>query len=58
MKSEEFDKKFDDGEEDITGLLDLSKARRVGMKGKLRALRGKMDISPDWQSLRQMEIEE
>jgi hypothetical protein len=28
MKAEEFDKKIDDGEEDITGLLDLSKARR------------------------------
>ncbi len=31
MKAEEFDKKFDDGEEDITGLLDLSKARRLGV---------------------------
>ncbi|CAK8715586.1 CopG family transcriptional regulator [Candidatus Electronema halotolerans] len=30
MKAEEFDKKFDDGEEDITGLLDLAKARRPG----------------------------
>ena len=30
MKAEEFDKKFDDGEEDITDLLDLSKARRPG----------------------------
>jgi hypothetical protein len=28
MKSEEFDKKFDKGEEDITSLLDLSKTRR------------------------------
>jgi hypothetical protein len=28
MKAEEFDKKFDDGE-DVTELLDLSRARRV-----------------------------
>ncbi len=28
MKAEEFDRKFDDGE-DVTELLDLSKARRV-----------------------------
>ncbi len=28
MKSEEFDKKFDDGEENINSLLDLSKTRR------------------------------
>lgn len=28
MTAEEFDKKFDDGEEDITGLLDLSIARK------------------------------
>ncbi len=28
MKSEKFDKKFDEGEEDITSLLDLSKTCR------------------------------
>jgi hypothetical protein len=55
MKSEEFDKKFDD---DLTRLLDLSKARRVGMKEKLLSLRGKVDIAPDWQRLWQMDIEE
>ena len=30
MKAEEFDKKFDDDEEDIIEYLDLSKARRLG----------------------------
>jgi hypothetical protein len=28
MKASEFEKKFDDGEEDITGYLDLTSARR------------------------------
>lgn len=58
IKSEEFDKKFDEGAEDLPRLLDLSKARRVGIKEKLLALRGTVDIDPDWQSQRQMEITE
>ncbi len=33
MKAEEFDKKFDDGE-DITNYLDVSKARRPGQEQK------------------------
>ena len=33
MKAEEFDKKFDDGE-DITKYLDVSKARRPGQEQK------------------------
>jgi hypothetical protein len=32
MKTGEFDKKFDEGEEDITSALDLSKAERPGHK--------------------------
>ncbi|MBE0510608.1 MAG: CopG family transcriptional regulator [Gammaproteobacteria bacterium] len=34
MKAEDFDKKFDDGEQDITGDLDLSTARRVNQAHK------------------------
>jgi len=33
MKAKEFDKKFDSGE-DITGLLDMSKARRINQSPK------------------------
>jgi len=33
MKASDFDKKFDDGE-DVTGLLDLSRARRPGLDQK------------------------
>lgn len=31
MKATDFDKKFDSGEEDVTGFLDLSKAKRAGL---------------------------
>lgn len=34
MKAAEFDKKFDDGEEDIIDFLDLEKARRPGLEAK------------------------
>ena len=34
MKAEEFDKIFDEGEEDILQYLDLSKARRPGLEQK------------------------
>ena len=34
MKTEDFDKKFDEGKEDITDVLDLSKAERPNLKPK------------------------
>ncbi|AGA32731.1 Helix-turn-helix protein, CopG family [Thioalkalivibrio nitratireducens DSM 14787] len=34
MKAEDFDKKFDDGQEDIVGELDLASARRVNQEQK------------------------
>ena len=34
MKAQEFDKKFDEGKEDITDDLDLASARRVNQKQK------------------------
>ena len=34
MKAEEFDRLFDEGEEDIIHLLDLSTARRPGLEQK------------------------
>lgn len=34
MKAAEFDKKFDDDEEDIIDFLDLEKARRPGLEAK------------------------
>jgi len=32
MKASDFDKKFDDGEEDITGYLDLTRVRRPNLE--------------------------
>jgi hypothetical protein len=34
MKGSDFEKKFDEGKEDITKYLDISKARRPGQKQK------------------------
>lgn len=34
MKASDFDKKFDEGKEDITQFLDLNKARRAGLEIK------------------------
>ena len=34
MKAKDFDKKFDDGREDIIGDLDLSKGRRINQEQK------------------------
>ena len=34
MKTQDFDKKFDDGQDDIIDHLDLSKAKRPGLKQK------------------------
>jgi hypothetical protein len=34
MKASEFDQKFDDGQEDITGDLDFSRARRPGLESR------------------------
>ena len=34
MKASEFDKKFDDGKEDITGDLDLTQVRRPGQESR------------------------
>lgn len=34
MKADEFDEIFDEGEEDVTGHLDLSKAKRPGQEHK------------------------
>lgn len=34
MKAKDFDKKFDDGKEDIIGDIDLSKGRRVNQEQK------------------------
>jgi len=42
MKAHDFDKAFDDGE-DITGVLDLNKAQRPGLKSK----RVNVDF-PEW----------
>jgi Arc/MetJ family transcription regulator len=36
----------------------LTEYLRMKRKEKLLALRGKVDIAPDWQSLRQAELEE
>jgi hypothetical protein len=34
MKAREFDQKFDDGQEDITGDLDFSRARRPNLESR------------------------
>ena len=46
MKADEFEKKFDEGKEDIVNDLDLSTARRTSQEQK----RINVDFPPGWSS--------